>query len=39
MSGFTPDILEQILEDINFGRLKEHDRNVSKLQNIQKWVI
>ena len=29
MSGFNPDILEQILEDINFDNLKEHEKNVS----------
>ena len=29
MSGFNPNILEQILEDINFDGLKEHVKNVS----------
>ena len=29
MSGFNPDILEQIPEDINFDSLKEHEKNVS----------
>ena len=28
MSGFNQDILEQILEDINFDSLKEHEKNV-----------
>ena len=28
MSGFNPDILEQILEDISFDSLKEHEKNV-----------
>ena len=29
VSGFNLDILEQILEDINFDSLKEHEKNVS----------
>ena len=36
MSGFNPDILEQILEDINFDSLKKHEKNISIVFNEMK---